>query len=193
MVAQKLRRVSCTVDGRSCTVTGGTYKVKAQRGVRAVLLRAAAHAAPSTVDAAAAASAASAAATATSGAASATAASLEVAPAPVVICAVDAHGRFHVEDGGAYEVGCVRGSEELLASPSPSPSAPTQPQPQAGGNPTKYAKFVSKFWKAFRVKGYEGPAVEWRKLSKETKEKRSVDDIIADIASSGRVRLRVDS
>lgn len=175
------RTVGCsyTVNGVAHTSADGTHDVKAAFGQRAVLIRAQPGSAPA------------AAAPAQDGS----------TPAGRVfgftICAVDARGRFHVEDGGAYEVATLWPPAEASLTPAAT-SASRQPQRskrprregRAQSGPSKYSQFVSHFGRKFAARGFQACAMEWRLLSPEARENDDVETLIAAVARAGRHRLR---
>ncbi|KPI85503.1 hypothetical protein ABL78_5423 [Leptomonas seymouri] len=111
------------------------------------------------------------------------------------ICAVDARGRFLVEEGGAYVMGAVRSEEEMAnicktergvfeAKKSHTP----QRHPAKQRKPSVYTKFMGAFLATFHAVSVSDASAAWRSLPKEKGE--DVEALIQSIKDMGHYTLK---
>ncbi|KPA75410.1 hypothetical protein ABB37_08680 [Leptomonas pyrrhocoris] len=113
------------------------------------------------------------------------------------ICAVDARGRFLVEDGGAYVMGAARTKEETArickaergifeAKKSRQP----QRHPPKQRMPNVYTKFIGVFLATFDAVSVRDASVAWRGFSKEVKRDCNMDVLIQATKDTGLYTLK---
>ncbi|KAG5506387.1 hypothetical protein JKF63_05890 [Porcisia hertigi] len=184
---QKGSPVICEVNGTTCRLDDGMYDVKTHYGSHTVLLHSQTPLATSPFS------------------------STDVPDdlperlTSFTICAVDAEGRFVVEQGGTYEVGALQAvsrqadaeSQVAMYSEPRVSSVSSQKfgrrrdaKMEVHRTPSKYSLFVKQFSKVFSTKGFQAAATEWRHLSAESKREEDVDALIAAVIGAGRHPLR---
>lgn len=108
------------------------------------------------------------------------------------ICAVDARGRFLVEEGGAYVLGAMRSEEAMTdicnaergvfeAKKTRKP----QLHPAKSRRPNTYTKFLGAFLIAFQAVSVSDGSAAWRSFSSKEKKEKSVEALIESVKDMG--------
>lgn len=113
------------------------------------------------------------------------------------ICAVDARGRFLVEEGGAYVMGAVRSEEEMTSICKTEHSIyeasklhKPQRRPRKQRKPNTYTKFLGVFLATFQAVSISDASAAWRNFSKQEKKEKDVAALIQATKDKGEYTLR---
>ena len=176
-IRKKIVGVPFTVNGVTHRTRVGCHEVKSRYGRQAVLLRLCAE--KNTTSTAL------------------QAANMSTPLTRCTICAVDARGRFLVEEGGAYVMGAVRSEEEMTNICKTEHSIyealklhKPQRRPRKQRKPNTYTKFLGVFLATFQAVSISDASAAWRNFSKQEKKEKDVAALIQATKDKGEYTLR---
>ncbi|KAL7698592.1 hypothetical protein NQL31_003640 [Lotmaria passim] len=176
-IRKKIVGVPFTVNGVTHRTRVGCHEVKSRYGRQAVLLRLCAE--KNTTSTAL------------------QAANMSTPLTRCTICAVDARGRFLVEEGGAYVMGAVRSEEEMTNICKTEHSIyealklhKPQRRPRKQRKPNTYTKFLGVFLATFQAVSISDASAAWRNFSKQEKKEKDVVALIQATKDKGEYTLR---